>query len=492
LTEASELVAGASGYRALGVIDNPFKARHQGLGQAGAGVALEAHAAAARAVAAIDAVARGDDTAPVLVRKSPTVPTYYNMAGVAETTFTLADNDEVDVLGLYIPLVQMKTGRIRSAVNAISERMAEDQFDRTLAIYTAALLAEPDESLPEWEGIADLDREALIAELEENPIGTVERYFGACESVHRDTPPVEVVISDSVVRARDLESDPEQGDEADEDVPLPEGYIAPVAMSDDEMAHLMGLDDEPGGENAALEGATEAATEGATEGEEGPEEEPEPQKTPEDLLVDYVVAHTKAHLSPVIARGIAGYRNSGTVSTAQEWKITKAPRKTLAALSKLAAYRYRRVVVMWDQFDAWNQGMHEDWKIKILSAFTEMRFAMGENGLLVLMVQEGQAPEIEQQFGTGVVVDWSMPELERLRADQDLLDPEIVRSWVAAATVSDGDGEPLNGLDPLIEAADGSLERFQRMASAAVEDAAARGVSSIDDEAVAAARATGD
>jgi hypothetical protein len=87
-----------------------------------------------------------------------------------------------------------------------------------------------------------------------------------------------------------------------------------------------------------------------------------------------------------------------------------------------------------------------------------------------------------------------MPELERLRADPDLLDTEIVRAWVASAVLPDGDEErgALQGLDTLIDAADGSLERFRRMASAAVEDAAVRGVSTLDDEAIAAARATGD
>jgi hypothetical protein len=489
LSQAADPVAGAPGYRALGVIDNPFKSRHEGLAQAGGSVALEAHAAATRLMAAIDAEAGTEDTTPVLVRKSATVPTYYNMAGVAETTFALGDNDEIDVLGLYLPLVQMKTGRIRSAVSGIAERMAEDQFDRTLAVYTAALLAEPDESLPEYEGIADLDRDALIAEFEENPIVTAERYFGACESAHRDSAPVEVVIADTVNRGKDLEADPEAADESDEDVPIEEGYVAPVSMTEDEMAALMGID-EPD-ESAALEGAAEA--DGEVEATE-PEEEPEQPKTPEELLVDYVVAHTKAHLSPVIARGIAAYRDSGTVATAQEWKITKAPRKTLAALCELASYRYRRVVLIWDQFDAWNHGMHPEWKIKILSAFTEMRFAMGDNGLLVLMVQEGQAPEVEQQFGTGFVVDWDMPELERLRADPDLLDTEIVGAWVASAVLPDVDEDrgALQGLDTLIEAADGSLERFQRMASAAVEDAATRGASTLDDQAIAAARATGD
>ena len=80
--------------------------------------------------------------------------------------------------------------------------------------------------------------------------------------------------------------------------------------------------------------------------------------------------------------------------------------------------------------------------------------------------------EIGASAEIGAVVDWDMPELERLRTDQDLLDPDIVRSWISSAALMDdeqGDGG-LEGIDTLIEAADGSLERFQRMASAAVED----------------------
>ena len=60
---------------------------------------------------------------------------------------------------------------------------------------------------------------------------------------------------------------------------------------------------------------------------------PRRSRTTTRAVLDYLIEYTRAHLSPVIARGLRMYRERGLSALAEELKITKAPRKTLAASS---------------------------------------------------------------------------------------------------------------------------------------------------------------
>ncbi len=60
------------------------------------------------------------------------------------------------------------------------------------------------------------------------------------------------------------------------------------------------------------------------------------EKADEDsAIIDYLIEYTRAHLSPVFARALRMYKERGLSALAEEIKITKAPRKTLAAAIEL-------------------------------------------------------------------------------------------------------------------------------------------------------------
>jgi hypothetical protein len=201
----------------------------------------------------------------------------------------------------------------------------------------------------------------------------------------------------------------------------------------------------------------------------------------------YLLARVRADLSPVVARALGAYEAWGDGIVAQELKVTKAPRKTLGAIMRLMSHRWRRVVVLYDSFDAWPL-IEPKTRTEILTALTELRWIIGETGVMGLLVVEGLTPEIEEQFAGADQVDWSMAEVAGLQQGDHALRVETVQRWLDAAAADGVSPVAADGpeLAPLIQASDDDILRFALMAEAAFRDAADRGAVSLDETAIAA------
>ena len=212
---------------------------------------------------------------------------------------------------------------------------------------------------------------------------------------------------------------------------------------------------------------------------------------PDDAVRDYLLAHLRGNLSPVIARAFEAYAKWGESIVAQELKVTKAPRKTLAAVLGLMRHRWRAIVVIYDRFDAWPL-IEQKTRTEILTALTELRWIVGETGVMGVAVVKGRAPEIEEQFAGAEQVDWSMPELGDLYGGEFQFNAEYVDRWLDASALR-GDS-PVHAasleLRPLLDACENDIQRFCLMAETAFRDAAERGAPSIDEAAIAAALAS--
>ena len=205
-------------------------------------------------------------------------------------------------------------------------------------------------------------------------------------------------------------------------------------------------------------------------------------------VVDYLIEYTATHLSKVVARGLRVYRERGLAAMTSEWRVTKAPRKTLAALAGLAGTRFDKLVIVYDGFEGWLQ-ISSDLRHTIMLTISEMRWLLEKSAVFVLLLEDGAAPELEEQFSAGPRLRWDFSALVSLQKDPDVLDLDVVESWLAAASISDAApsmSDPV--LAALAQDASGSLEAFIGMAGAAIEDAASRSVSALDDAALAAGR----
>lgn len=459
MSEDSPLSAGAPALRSLGLVGDPFDPPP---GIDAIGLREVSHAAALRLLAAIDAAAGDARPSPIWVTKSPAIPSYYSLAALAETLSVASSSSDLDVLAGFIPLDMMHIGRIRSALSVVAENVGNGSFDLTLAAWVLAALRDFDRALPEAALMDEETVDRLRARLEDDPAGTLARYFGACEPTRDQGESVEMMMRVSGARQGELELEPEDAaageEEAGDDV-LAESFVTPIGDAAGAEEVL------PAEEDPLLADGLPGAVE----------------------LVDYVVAYTREHLSPVVARGIRVYRAQGTSAMSQEFKVTKAPKKTLAALARFATHRYRKVVLIYDRFDNWNE-MPDDNKPAIIGALSELRWALGDHGVMTLLVAEGQAPELAEQFAGARKLAWDFSTLAAMEQEPPRLDVEVVREWLASAT-KDGAGPAMDDgqIGRLIEAASGDLTRFLAMASGAVSDAASRGVTKVDDAAIEAA-----
>jgi hypothetical protein len=88
-------------------------------------------------------------------------------------------------------------------------------------------------------------------------------------------------------------------------------------------------------------------------------------------------------------------------------------------------------------------------------------------------------------------VSWDFGNLDSYFENPQGLEPAWIDSWLASAAVSGA--APLRVGDPvlanLLGAAEGDLTRFAKMAAAALDHAASRGVAALDAEAEDAGRA---
>jgi hypothetical protein len=422
-------------------------------------VAVLIHSEALRMLAGMDAAASEEKSRPVLVLRDPRIPPYYGVAASSEALF-FAGNDDVSILSVYVPFDLMRIGLTRAPLGSVAERLAESTFNRTLAAYVRSVLLEPDTSLPEYATVADMDFAAIAAGLESDPERVAE-YFG--ESVdERENEDVELTMRVSLERQSRLEAEPAESEDSAEEASGDE--------TDEALAAVF---------------MAPAIQEG-----ELPAEESDPEGLARELLADYVIAHTRAHLSPVVARGLLVYKARGTTPMTQELKVTKAPRKTLAALTRFACHRYRKVALVYDRFDQWEY-TPEDMKAKIVGAFAQIRMAMGPWGEIVLMAAAGAAPELEDQLSAGWSVPWTMSAAEQLVDDPPRVDEGTLRELLLAAVLPGREDSVIASarrLAELVEPSAGDAGRLLAMASATVQDAARRGLAGIDDAALAAGR----
>lgn len=431
-------------YKPLGLVANPFAL--PSVDRAFSPKDLEIASESNTLLAAIDAAAGEEKPKPILVSKGDSLPEYYPNRAISNVERSLATDEGLDVLHAYILLFMMKMGRVRATLQIVAERLAFRDFDTTLRFYVEKVLAEPDESLIAYQVLGADSLAAYSARFDEDAAQAVADVFGIAKVERR---PELAEVSDT--RTSELPSDVDEGEDAVE--------------IDGAIADAPGTDVVLGDEIA-------------------------PEEDVDRAILDYFVEYTKMHLSPVIARALRVYRDRGLVAMTAELGVTKAPLKTLKALVRFARVRFRKVVLIYDGFENWGS-IAADTRSQIAGALTEFRWTMESDAEVVLLLERGGVPELEEQFGAGVHIDWDFPGLRTIERARDGIDPEMIGRWLAAASVGGATPWTLDDrvLSALLGEADGSLSKFVIGAGMAIENAADRGVSELDDEALAAGRA---
>lgn len=431
----------ATRYQSLGLIANPFLLTRPDR-NIEVGVSLEIQAAANRLLIAISAAADADRAKPIVVTKTNEIPTAYPSSAVAEVEAALINDDSLNVVHAYIQLYMMRKGRVRSTLGIAGERVAFRSFDKTLARYISQIIDEPDEQLASFQLAGPDALEVFAKRFHEDPLGVTVEYFGTPRIEKR---PDLARVAD--IRLASLEADTEESDgsvEIDSTVGEAPGTGVGLTAEDDADEHE------------------------------------------QQIIVDYLIEYTSAHLSTVVARGLRLYRERGLAAMAAEWKVTKAPRKTLGAVAHLATARFRKLAIIYDGFENWEQ-IPEDLRRTIVVTLSDMRWMLDRDAVFVLLLEEGGVPELEEQFSAGTHLRWDFPWLAKLQQQPDVLEEAVAESWLSAASLPNGNLTMNDsGLSMLVEKANGSLEKFVTMASAAIEDAAQRGAVTVDGMAVAA------
>ena len=171
-------------------------------------------------------------------------------------------------------------------------------------------------------------------------------------------------------------------------------------------------------------------------------------------------------------------------------KVTKAPRKTLAAILRLMNARWGTITVIYDSFGSWPI-LDRQTKMDILSSMTELRWIIADTGVMVVAALKGEALELEEQFAGAEQVDWSMPGADpsvwRRDDPRPCARPVLARRGVDRRTLTDARRRPRARGS---RRCGGRRHRapFSAMAEVAFGDAATRGVDAVmDDAAIAAA-----
>ena len=383
----------------------------------------------------LDASAGEDKAKPIVVTKSELMPPYYPNRAISRVEHSLATDEGLEVLHAYILMFMMRLGRVRATLQIVAERLAFRDFDTTLGLYVGKVLAEPDESLVSYQVLGAEALAAYQARYAEDAAAAVADVFGIAKIERR---PELAEVADT--RPSDLVSDVEEDDSA----PEIDGSIA----------------DAPGTEVIIAD-------------------ELSPEEDADRAILDYLVEYTNVHLSPVIARGLRVYHDRGLVALTAELTITKAPRKTLAALVRFARVRFRKIVLIYDGFDNW-AATPADIRSQIAGTLSELRWMLEDDACVVLLLERGGVPELEEQFGSGKVLAWDFPGVLPLEEAPDAIDIEMLDRWLAAAAAPGA--SPITVGDPVLSAllarAEGSLKAFSLAAGIAIENAADRGVSS--------------
>ena len=431
-------------YRPLGLVANPFSVSDSVSEYDPS--EMEIGSQSNLLLSAIDQSADEPSAKPIRVLKTDAMPPYYHNRAISRVERSLAADDGLEVLHAYILMFMMRLGRVRATLQIVSERLAFRDFDKTLTLYVGKILAETDESLISYQVLGEEGLSAYRAEYQEDPAAAVAQVFGIAKVERR---PELAEVADT--RPADLTSDVE-----DEDT---------VAEIDETVG------DAPGTEVIVSEEQT-------------------PEERDYQAILDYLVEYTQAHLSPVIARALRVYKDRGLVALTTELNITKAPRKTLAAVIQFARVRFRKVVLIYDGFDNWG-ATPVDIRSQITGTLSELRWMLESDAAMVMVLPRGVAPELEEQFASGKTLDWDFPGMAPLEAAPDVIDAEMLDRWLASAAAYDA--EPLTVGDPILSAllqtAEGSLKAFVLAAGVAIENAAERGVSALDAEALEAGKA---
>lgn len=393
--------------------------------------------------AVIDAV-RQDKPRPIWVARDTLIPDSYSRAAEGRIEQFVGGDKSLNTLHSAIPLFGMKNGAVRAVIRLLGERLIWREFELTLIAYVERVLAEQDDTLISFQVMGPEALASFTAAFSEDPSAAVQAVFG--EPLRERIPSLSAVADMRQLNyvGDGAETAAEDGDEVDETVGNAPGLGLPT--------------------------------------EEQPvEAEPDPYAG----LADYIIEYTSERLSPVIGRALRVYRERGLEATANELNVTKAPRKTLSAMVRFARARFEKVVIIWDGFDNWLQ-IDPELRSKIVGLMSEMRWSLDGDAVFIFIVGEDQAPELEESFGSGSKVTWDFPSLLAIEEDPDTIIPEVVERWFANATAHGAIARTLAdpGLAALLAAAAGSMRRLVLLGQEALEDAADRGATSIDEQSV--------
>lgn len=392
MVEAPAYPIGDAHYRDLGLIANPFRVEDHAQGDV-ALTRLAKHVHAASFLAVLDASAMDAQTRPVWAYKSGLIPAGYHRAAVSESISVMSGVNKLGLLAVYVPFTMMRFGRVRSALSGLAERLSGPGFPYVLGATCLRALEELDDSLPEFAELELIDLSAFISALKEDLGVGAEAIFGPFLDVREGSAALMDVMRDSLKRQESHEVDPEESDDEGE----------------------TGEEDEP---------STSPA-------------EPTAAEVEQLALSNYILAWSKAHISPVVARGLRVYRQGGADSMAQEFKVTRAPRKTLGALARFATGYYHAVVIVYDQLDGWH-AVPDDLRIKIVSTLSTLRWTLKGHGILAFAAPHGLVPELEEQFGAAASVEWEGTELLALQKGEAESFPAIARWLIGSCALAGG------------------------------------------------------
>lgn len=455
-------------YRTLGFVDNPFLDL-EGDNDSQWWARIIVQALTNRLASTLEADLAAERPRPVLVLASPDLPPYYVRAAENAYLARSALDEVTNVFAVNIPLKRMKEGRVRGTLTELVELVAADDFDLTLGRFLQAQLTEPDPEIPGFDDIAPEVFEHFISSLAVDPGEAVTTLFEDFRGGDVDPTAEELAVAAASIRGSRQEADPDESDDTPE--VAPGTGESSVADSYQQRADV-----------AEAEALAQAGEEGGGEQEEALPAGP----SDEQLLVDYLAHYLRVHLSPVLARGVRSYAHYGADALAQELKVTSAPKKTMKGLFSLMSYRWSNLVLIYDGFEIWG-ALDEETRGLVVTALTEMRWALGSSGAMVFILTKDAVPEVEEQFGVSAPVEWTALGIEPFQAGNTELDMSLVQSWLdAAALATEGSAVKADGpeLAPLVEAAGGETKRFAEMAAVAFEDAARRGLATLDEQAV--------
>jgi len=431
---------GIAQYRSLGLIGNPFKRVRVREGE-GIATSLEIQAGGNRLLAVLDVLADTQEPGLVWVEKSNQRPSFYHRAALIHAEKALINDDDLNILPAYVQLFVARMGRVRSAMNVVAERLSMRAFNQVLVAWVGRIVGEPDQALLEESGAAGEPWERFKEEYAKDPDAAVEDVFGQYHMARRpdELPPIDP-------RAATQEAEPEETEESPEDDEF-YGQIPPAPTA---------------------------------------EEQADAEKA---AVLEYIALYTREHLSRVVARGLRVYARDGASALAEELKITKAPRKTLRALADLAALRYRKVCLIYDDFDSWTL-MDEDLRIKYMASLTEIRLRLGANGIMAFLIETDTAPDLESEFGRGERVMWDFPGVDVFGNEGRVFTEEVLEDWIESATLPGREKISLaeSGLKGLLDESGDDLTSFCTAAAAAIDDAAARGLTGLDETSLSEGR----